>query len=93
MKPKTIEEALEILWTAGEEYWTDSNISGPMPVDKAISTALAQIQQLLEECAPIKRTVIKDENLTSAGEQVRYRSLGFNQAIDQYKSNIREKLR
>lgn len=91
MKPKTIKS---ILAQAVTDYHDSALNFGLNEASDAVDTALAQIQQLLDECAPKKKTV-KDD-LASMTLQERYIDLkheGFNQAIDQYKSNLREKLR
>lgn len=58
-------------------------------LDEAFHEALAQIQQLLEECAPPREDAHGHPMSTIAGVKQQAR----NQAIDQYKSNIRGKLR
>lgn len=81
MKPKTIRQVLDGLAT--ELFFANHTR------EENIDQALAQIQQLIEECAPDK------SNLRDVGiDSLKYAELaGHNHAIDQYKSNIKEKLK
>lgn len=112
MKPKTI---AELLRDYGLHYY-DPNApredAFKLIGDDAVEELVAQIQQLLEECAPeeieegdgwdiyfsqsdtlgMGGKVIKKGKARSCcpGDDIAY---AHNQAIDQYKSNIRGKLK
>lgn len=79
MKPKTIDEILGVLFLDGVS-WSSAGESEVWR-QQAITSAKAQIQQLLEECAPEK--MHKEE----------FGQTWFNQAISQYKSNLMEKMK
>lgn len=99
MKPKTITEILDgfatyCRWYGYDEGRGEKGRHTSSEPEDMFNKTVAQIQQLLEECVPEKKTV-KDD-LASMTLQERYIDLkheGFNQAIDQYKSNIRGKLK
>lgn len=79
MKPKTIKS---ILAQAVTDYHDSALNFGLNEASAAVDTALAQIQQLLEECAPEKQY-----------KQDEAWRIAVNKTIDQYRSNLMEKLR
>lgn len=108
MKPKTIELILSelMLATSGViKKYGNPTVHPPeanKELDEAFHEALAQIQQLLEECAPEEKKFTYSDiygddprNNYGYGEE-RYRdgaTYGYAKSIDQYKSNIRGKIK
>lgn len=90
MKPKTISDVLK------DHFWPEG-VGESVIEQQKHDSALAQIQQLLEECAPERKSHTKTskafQKTYGMEEIVSEYSNGYNQAIDQYKSNIRGKLR
>ena len=87
MKPKTIREKIR-------ELVFDYSKPDGLNLGDTTAEILAQIQQLLEECAPEKKPpcgtgTISDDNQEWWCDLDK----GFNQAVDQYKSNIRERIK
>lgn len=113
MKPKTIDDILnEILEPNADDETPDGAVRNYRTLvlhdtgfQYRLDRAKAQIQQLLEECAP-ERPVRVDDTEDDFGSFCATCGLStdtdmntgkcycdhFNQAIDQYKSNIRSKL-
>lgn len=99
MKPKTIDE---VLFEAIEAAASYTHRVTADEADQIQAEALAQIQQLLEECAPEEKKFTYSDiygddprNNYGYGEE-RYRdgaTYGYAKSIDQYKSNLMGKLR
>lgn len=105
MKPKTLKEILNqfaehFAYRDSYGWWgMDTNLGD---LDGEFDEVLAQIQQLLEECAPEEKKFTYSDiygddprNNYGYGEE-RYRdgaTYGYAKSIDQYKSNLMGKLR
>lgn len=44
-----LDKILHQLWVDAGDYWTDSDVSGPMPAEIAIETATQSIKSLIQE--------------------------------------------
>lgn len=80
MKPKTIREVLTQMWQDARDE---------DDAEETIHQALVDIQQLIEECVPENK--YPEESWKNRPWM--WQCQGFNQAIDQYKSNLMEKFK
>lgn len=83
MKPKTIKEYVDLIMERG--VMVEHGLTNTTK-EQEVEHWVTQIQQLLEECAPKKKTV-KDD-LASMTLQERYIDLkheGYNQAVEDMK--------